>query len=280
MCTEINITRCLCLMTMQWASRKVEEKVYIFTCRADYDSMLTCIYEAWASGYGHQNIKLCVEPVGQYGLFDEYIHVEPDETKAEKVCHAVWYKISAQVYGEISYALLSFEEDALDTVYRIMILGFHFGSGVLDMVQYKDVLRFRQIRKLVSREVCSFREFMRFYPVDGNAYVAHFEPRSRVLMPVASYFTQRMPSENWMIVDDAHGEAIVHPKDEECYIRILTEEELQALSRTEQEDMYTHMWRNYFHTMGIAQRENRACQRTHFPLWMRKHVTEFQMLSD
>lgn len=254
--------------------------MYIYTCRPDYDSMLTCIYEAWASGYGHQNIKLCVEPVEQYGLFEKYIHVEPDEIKAEKVCRSLWHKISPQVYGEISYALLSFEEDALDTVYRVMILGFQFGSGVLDMVQYKDVLRFRQIRKLVSREVHSFREFLRFYLVEGNVYVAHFEPRSRVLMPVASYFTQRMPSENWMIVDDVHGEAIVHPKDEECYIRILSGEELQALSSTEQEDSYTHMWRNYFRTMGIARRENRACQNTHFPLWMRKHVTEFQELSE
>lgn len=250
--------------------------MYIYTCKNDYDSMLTCIYEAWAGGKGHKNVKLCVEPIEQLSLFDEYIHVDADERKAEKVSNSIWHKISPQVYWEISYALLSFEEDALDTVYRMLILGFHFGPKVLDMVQYREVIRFREIRKPVSREVHSFREFMRFCCVNDNLYVAHFEPRSRVLMPVASYFAERMPSENWMIIDDVHREAIVHPKDEECYLRILTEEEAEALLATEHDDYYSRLWRNYFHTMGIRQRENRACQNNHFPLWMRKHVTEFK----
>lgn len=250
--------------------------MYIYTCRPDYDSMLTCIYDAWASKKGHNNIRLCIEPVEQYSLFDEYIHIEPDEVKAERVSRSVWGKISPGLYHEMSYALLSFEEDALDTVYRVLILGFHFGAGVADMVQYKEVVRFREIRKLVSREVHSFREFLRFYQVEGPIYVAHFEPRSRVLMPVASYFADRMPSENWMIVDDVHREAMVHPQNEACYLRILTEEELKALSYTEQEDFYTRLWRKYFHSMGISQRVNRACQNNHFPLWMRKHVTEFR----
>ncbi|MBQ3516615.1 MAG: TIGR03915 family putative DNA repair protein [Lachnospiraceae bacterium] len=250
--------------------------MYIYTCNPDYESMLTCIYEAWASGMGHSNVKLCVEPVEQFRLFDKYIHVDAEEEKAESVSRSIWHKISPQVYWEISYALLSFEEDALDTAYRVLILGFHFGARVLDMVQYREVIRFREIRKLVSREVHSFREFLRFYCVNETVYVAHFEPRSRVLMPVASYFTERMPSEHWMIIDDVHREAIVHPKDAECYLRILSEEEVLALADTEQEDVYTKLWRNYFHTMGIAQRKNPNCQMNHFPLWMRKHVTEFR----
>lgn len=254
--------------------------MYIYTCRPEYDSMLTCIYEAWASKKGHNNIRLCIEPIEQYSLFDEYIHIEPDEEKAERVSRSIWGKISPGFYYEVSYALLSFEQDALDTVYRMLVLGFHFGAGVTDMVQYKDVVRFREIRKLVSREVHSFREFLRFSQIEGKVYVAHFEPRSRVIMPVASYFVDRMPSENWMIIDDVHREAIVHPKDEACYLRILTDDEIQALSYTEREDYYTRLWKKYFHTMGISQRENRACQRNHFPLWMRKHVTEFQELCE
>lgn len=250
--------------------------MYIYTCASDYASMLTCIYEAWAGKKGHKNVRLCVEPVEQYNLFDEYIHVDADEKKAESVSRSVWSQISPELYWDISYALLSFEKDALDTVYRVLVLGFHFGACVSDMLQYKDVVRFYEIKKLVSKEVHCFREFLRFDQVDNKIYVAHFEPRSRVVMPVASYFADRMPSEYWMIIDDTHGEAIVHPKDEECYLRVLTDEEIQALSSTEQEDFYTRLWRKYFHTMGIRQRKNKACQNNHFPLWMRKHVTEFR----
>ncbi len=249
--------------------------MYIYTCESNYEAMLTCIYDAWASGRGHENIRLCVEPTEQYTLFDEYIHVEGDVSKAEKVSRSVYYKISPRVHWELSFVLASFEEDALDTAYRMLILGFAYGAKVVDMLQYKDVVRFYEIKKLVSREVYSFREFLRFWEVKKGMYVAHFEPRSRVVMPIAAYFADRMPSEHWMIIDDTHREAVVHPKDKECYLRFLSDEEFQALSNTQQEDYYSLLWKQYFRTMGIAERENKACQKNHFPLWMRKHVTEF-----
>ena len=47
--------------------------------------MLTCIYEAFNSGMGHKNIKLMLEPIREYTLFDEYVHVNGDVDKAEKV---------------------------------------------------------------------------------------------------------------------------------------------------------------------------------------------------
>ena len=53
----------------------------IYTCKAEWEDMLTCIYVAWASGKGHENIKLCIEPIEQYTLFDEYIHVDAASEK-------------------------------------------------------------------------------------------------------------------------------------------------------------------------------------------------------
>ena len=48
----------------------------IFTCKDRFDDMMTCIYEAWASHLGHNNIKLRTEPIGTMELFCEYRHVE------------------------------------------------------------------------------------------------------------------------------------------------------------------------------------------------------------
>lgn len=44
----------------------------VFTCRDNWEDILTCIYEAWASGKGHRNIRLELEPVSQQELFCEY----------------------------------------------------------------------------------------------------------------------------------------------------------------------------------------------------------------
>ncbi len=248
----------------------------VFTCEHEWEAMMTCIYEAWTSRKGHENIRLEFEPVGQLSLFDEYVHVESDQVKAQKVMDAVNIKISPQVYYELSYSSMAYEPDVLDNIYRVMILGFAYGPGVLDMVQYRDIMRNRLIRKRVGGEAWSFVEFLRFHRM-GDVYVAHIEPKSRVLPVLAEQFSDRMPSEHWIIIDDTHKEAVVHPRDEQYYYQKFTDEEFErTLSSEDENDEYTDMWKVFFDTIAIKERANALCQRSHFPIWKRKHAVEFQ----
>ncbi|MBQ0000693.1 MAG: DNA metabolism protein, partial [Clostridiales bacterium] len=112
-----------------------------YTCRQDLESMFTCIYVAWSSGKGHQNIRLLLEPVSQFTLFDEYIHVEPDLTKTNQVITSINKKISPWFYHEMAYTSMAYEEDVLDNIYRCMILGFAYGPQVLKQLQYRDIMR-------------------------------------------------------------------------------------------------------------------------------------------
>ncbi len=250
--------------------------MFYYTCEPEIEAMFSCIYDAWASGKGHQNVRLFVEPIEQYTLFDTYIHVDRDDAKVEKVIRALQTQISYQFYAEISYAALSEQEDALDTIYRVMILGFAYGPEALHMYQYREVVRFLEIRKRVKREEHLFPEFLRFSSIGGGLLVGHFEPRARVLVPVSWHFEDRMPSENWIIVDDVHRMAVIHQADRESIIRYLTEEEFEELKAAEkQKDIFTDCWQIFFDHIAIKERMNPTCQRTLFPKWMRKHVTEF-----
>lgn len=248
----------------------------IFTCNDDFESMLTCIYDAWASRRGHANVRLLKEPILQQELFSVYIHVEADEEKVKKVVRSIQNKISDEAYLQVFYASLSNAPDALDTIYRFLILGFAAGSKVMSMLSYPAVIRMMELKRNVGNEAHYFREFARFTSIEGNVYVCHIEPKNNVLMPVAEHFKDRMPSEHWLIIDDNRRTAAIHPKDQDFYIRYLTPEEADTLSKTEQvEDEYTNLWRTFFDTIGIEQRKNPACQRNMFPIWMRKHATEF-----
>lgn len=247
-----------------------------YTCRPVWEDMLSCIYDAWSSGKGHQNIKLCIEPVEQFTLFDEYIHVDAKEDKIKKVMDAVCLKISPQFYYQMAYTAMAYEEDSLDNIYRCMILGFAYGPDVIKQVKYKDIMRNQIIRTRLGREVNRFQEFMRFHLISNNVYVAHFEPKSRIAIALGPIFEDRMPSENWMIIDDVHREAVIHPKDEDFYIRHLSDEDFQRLAETEQvNDEYTDLWKTFFDTIAIEERKNEKLQRNMFPLWTRKHVVEF-----
>lgn len=53
--------------------------------------MMTCIYDAWvyALRVGHDKVQLRTEPIVQATLFDEYVHVDADAEKTEKVLRSV-----------------------------------------------------------------------------------------------------------------------------------------------------------------------------------------------
>lgn len=252
------------------------ESVTIFTCAPDWESMLTCIYDAWASRLGHANVRLKLEPIEEYTIFDRFVHVEGDHGKAESVMDAVNRKISPEFYNDMAFCAMAYEPDTLDTIYRMMVLGFKYGPCVLQMEQFEVVSRFRQIRKRVGGEAHHFREFLRFHEVRSSLYVAHIEPKSRIVVTLGDPFEDRMPSENWMIIDDVHKEAVIHPKNEHFYLRTLTDEEFKVLLETEKEnDEFTDMWKVFFDSIAIKERENYRCQRNLFPIWKRKHAVEF-----
>lgn len=250
--------------------------MYIYSCKRGLEEILTCIYEAWCSKRGHENIKLVFEPIEQCNLFDEYIHVDADIDKANKVMSAVKKKISPYVYRQLAYASMAYEEDVMDVMYHVLILGFAYGPEVLNMVGYRDVMRFNEICKRLGREVNRFQEVIRFHEADKGVYVAHIEPKSQMVVALGPIFQDRMPSEHFVIVDDIHKEAVIHPKDGECILKKLSKEEYDRLLETEKmNDSYTDLWQVFFDTIAIKERENARCQRNLFPIWARKHAVEF-----
>ena len=79
----------------------------VFTCEDNFDAMMTCVYEGWASRLGHSNIKLKTEPIGNLELFCDYRHVDADPEKTASVVRSIKSKISYQAYIMIYEAAMS-----------------------------------------------------------------------------------------------------------------------------------------------------------------------------
>lgn len=247
----------------------------IFTCLDRFEDMMTCVYEAWASRLGHKNVKLKVEPIGNLELFCDYRHVDADPSRAESVITSIQSKISYQAYMMIYRVAMSDHHDKLDMIYRFVVAGFHYGAHVTDYFQELVVMRIFELSRKVSNEAHFFKEFVRFSNMDGDVLVSHIEPKSDVLTMIAPHFKDRLPSENWMIIDDTRYIAIVHPADEEYYLTTLSQKKFEKLSQ-ESEDPFIDLWKGFFETIGIKERKNYRCQRNMLPLWYRKHMTEFK----
>lgn len=248
----------------------------VFTCEETFEAMMTCIYEAWASRLGHENLRLQLEPVGQQGLFCTYIHVDTNISKASSVIRSIQRKISFTAYQQVFLAAMSFEPDRLDAIYRFLVLGFAAGRKVTDMLFRPEVVWILELSRKTGHEAAYFREFTRFFRA-GQVYVAHIEPKCNITSISAGHFADRMPSEYWMLIDDNRQIAAVHPKNQPFYMMRLTGEEMKALREAEEaEDQYTDLWREFFHSTGIEARKNYECQRSNMPIWYRKHAVEFR----
>ena len=77
----------------------------IYTCQDRLTDIMTCIYDAWSEALkvGHNQIGLKKEPIFQQTIFDEYIHVDGDPSKAEKVIRSIRRSISETAYTSNAY---------------------------------------------------------------------------------------------------------------------------------------------------------------------------------
>lgn len=249
----------------------------VFTCEDHIGAAMTCIYDAWewALKGGHEQVRLKKEPILQSSFLDEYIHVEEDPEKARKVARSIQKKIGMDAYLSVCYGIL-YKEDMLNVVYKYLRLGFQVGKQINSFLTEPVVMEMMEIRRKVGNEAHLWRELLRFDKVNGY-YVAHLDGKSDIVEIVGNHFADRMPSEDWMIIDDRRKKAMVHPKDERSYLYHMTLEEWEKMKETEkQTDGFSELWNVFFQYTAIKERENLKCQRNHFPLWMRTHATEFR----
>ena len=247
----------------------------VFTCHDNFESMMTCIYDAWAARLGHSNVRLMTEPVVEPELFCQYRHVNADIEKCRMVIRSVRCKISWNAYQDIYRAALHWDPSKLDIIYRFLVLGFSYGSQVTRMLGNPYVSALFKLTRKVTNESHQFREFIRFSRLNDQALFSLIEPKCNILTLVAPHFADRMPSENWLIADKKRRMALVHPADQHYFLTPVTPQELAHMEEARKGDAYSSLWKAFFNSVGVEARANYRCQRNFLPLWYRKDMTEF-----
>lgn len=248
-----------------------------FLCEDSLEGIFTGIYNAWAFGMGHENVRLLMKEQYEPELFTEYEDVEPDPEKSEKVARSIQRKISGEAFRVVCRAAFSARAERADVIYRFLIEGFRYGETALRRLQEPAVAEIFALSRKVANEAHQYLEFIRFEQLENGILFASISPKSRVATLVAPHFADRFPGENWVIYDDGREEAAVHTAGGDWMMARLPKEQADAFLKTYgSSDHYEDLWKVFFRTIGIRERENPDCQRNLLPLWYRKHMTEFR----
>jgi len=249
----------------------------IFICDDSFEGILCGVYDAWMSRLGHKNVKLVVD--GQYNmeLFAEYRDSVISQEKARSVIQAVRRKISEHAYAWIYRASLSFEPEKADWIYRFLIYGFHIGSEITTCLHIPAVQEIFRLNRAVGNEAHLLTEFLRFSEWEGGILLAVIGPKNDAVSLLMPHFSDRLRGERFIIYDEKRKKAAVHVSGTDWY---MTEGEeaarLAELAGQTDSGEYAQLWRAFFNSIGIKERENYVCQRSHLPLRYRPYMTEFQ----
>lgn len=233
-----------------------------------FGGFLTCVFES----YQNKEEPVCfLTPEDDHYTLWETRMVETKEELAKRVWKGVARNISPNAAELVSRGFLTCLEERELHLWRFLRYGFQKGSKVmLDLADDRvDVLR-KAVQHL-GEEAHLYTGFVRFSDYDG-LLISEIEPKNRVLPLLRSHFTQRFNTEQFIIYDRTHKEALVYKPHQWAIVPM---EDFSAGPAGERELHYRRLWRRFFQTIAIEGRANPRCQNTHLPKRYRAMMTEF-----
>lgn len=247
----------------------------IYLCEDTPEGIFTAVYDTWNSHLSREQFCIRVEDGHELELFAEYNRIQTSREKALKVVRTVKKQLGKKAYDMVFAALLSHEEDKADAIYYFLKLGFRTGPEVVSMHGQECVCRVFEIKRNVWNEAHFTKEFLRFCETEEKILLARISPKNQVLPLVAEHFADRFPEENFVVLDEVHNIGLFHEKGKQWYLSGLHPEALNEIWAHRESSEYEKLWKTFFHTISIRERENYRCQRTNCAIRYREYMTEF-----
>ncbi len=235
-----------------------------------FEGLLSAIYQAY---YHHEKPDV-IMPRRQYreGLFISPVDITTDLAKADKVYRAIIKKISPVSLRAVYRAYLSELKGIENDIYHYLRLGFKVGKAVDLHLTNQHVKKVHDVSQKVSREKHRMLGLIRFQLLAGGIYYAPIEPDYNIVGLLAPHFAKRFADQKWVIHDLRRNLAALY----NCEEWILTPLADKNFVLAEQETFYQNLWRDYYKTAGLPERENPKLMRQFMPTRYWKHLTEKQ----
>ena len=124
----------------------------------------------------------------------------------------------------------------------------------------------------LTGEAHLLKGFVRFSELNG-VLGSEIEPKNRVLPLLRSHFCARYLNESFFIYDRTHREALFYSAGRAMICPL---DSFQMAPPDESEAQYRLLWKRFYDTVAIKERENPRCRMTNMPKRFWNTMTEFQ----
>lgn len=258
---------------------------HVFVCEDNIENMLTAIFDAFSyrNRMSTDNIDIIIScnKSFEYEFFCDYEKVETSMDKAYKTAESIRVKLGKGIYDASIKVLCHFDERRVYILFKFLELCFRYGRDVSNNLTNEYVMKAMELSRKTQNESHLYLGITRFQETYGILY-ATIEPKCNAIPLITEHFADRYPKENWIIYDKTRNIMAVHKALGNVEILIGNMEEIVErtfggdLEGLVEQDRYEELWKLFFKSIAIDERYNPTCQRTLLPLWMRKHMKEFE----
>lgn len=238
-----------------------------------FEGWLSCVFEVYERKL--TNVTICTKDNIQTSVFSTVLEIHTDEHKAERVYNGLKKRLKGEVLSHLFQAWLS-ELSGIETI-MLSYACYVFDSDrqIAQDYSHAAVLKIEQINKMVHREKHRMEAFVRFQLTKDGMYYAMIEPDFNVLPLIKKHFQHRYADQCWLIYDAKRKYGIYYDLTQVITVQLSFEgKEYASLVLQEEEELYQHLWQQYFKHTNISSRKNPKLHIQHMPIRYWKYLTE------
>ena len=240
----------------------------IYYYDGSFDGFLSCVFDS----YAHKEVPTGIYPSedAAFTLFDSRTALT-DSGHAERVLRKVT-ALSPEAAVLLRRGFLTCLPDKELHLYRLVAKLLREGPGFLRDRSDETLYPVMKAVQHLNGEVHLLKGFVRFSDL-GGVLGGEIEPKNRVLPVLGRHFCTRFHDERFFLYDRTNREALFHVPGQSV-IRPLAD--FQMAPPDETEAHYRLLWKRFYDTIAIKERENPRLRMTHMPKRYWGTMTEFQ----
>jgi probable DNA metabolism protein len=241
-----------------------------------FEGLLTAVYEIYERKL--TTVKLEKGEYNINGLFENLIQITTNEVRAIRVLNGLKQKLSPIGIQRLYIAHLAGIENDDDTIVSFIRYAFDYNRNIEDDYGNKHVLRISKVVGMMRREKHRMEAFIRFQKLKDKIYYAAIQPDFNVLPLLIKHFKNRYADQKWIIYDIKREYGLYYDLHDAEFISLEFSSVKGAnnvmAAFSEDEEIYQHLWKNYFNSVNIPARKNTKLHLRHIPKRYWKHLTE------
>lgn len=253
----------------------------VLVCEDSMDGILSGVYEAYQLKKdrgiaSHDSIHLTTVEPDMQRLFTQYINIQTDRSKAQRVTGTIEKRLGEQTWYRLCMAMVSCFDDKADAVYHTIVKGLEtHDRHITDRLQEDCAGRVFVCARASENELSRMKQFLRFLELQNGMLYAKIDAKHHVLPFLMPHFADRLPADNFIIYDENTRVFGLHASYKKWYLLEGADFDEESLVYSGAEEEYQKLFKQFCDSIAIESRINPKLQMNMLPLRFRPNMTEF-----